>query len=189
MNLANKFTVLRVILIPLFVAVLLIKAIPCHYLIALAIFGIASITDAVDGHLARSRNMITSFGKFLDPLADKALVVSALVCLLELGWTWSVLVIIIILREFLVTSLRLVASSTSGEVIAASILGKIKTTTQMTAIALILAFGAYEDFFGTGIHNILYIVAIVCMSVAAVATVVSGIDYVIKYKGYIDTTK
>ena len=188
MNLANKFTTLRVILIPLFVAALLIK-LPCHYLIALAIFGAASITDAIDGHLARSRNMITSFGKFLDPLADKALVVSALVCLVELGWTWSVLVIIIILREFLVTSLRLVASSTSGEVIAASYLGKIKTTTQMITIALILAFGAYEDFFGSGVHNILYIIALVLMTITVVATIVSGVDYVIKYKGYIDTTK
>lgn len=189
MNLANKFTTLRVILIPIFVAVLLIKQIPCHYLIALAIFGIASVTDAIDGHLARSRNMITSFGKFLDPLADKALIVSALICLLELGWTWAVLVIIIVLREFLVTSLRLVASSTSGEVIAASFLGKIKTTTQMVTIALILAFGAYEDFFGTGIHNILFVIAIVLMALTAVATIISGIDYVIKYKGYIDTTK
>lgn len=189
MNIANKFTVCRVILIPLFIAALLIQSIPLNYLIALIIFAVASITDAIDGHLARSRNMVTSFGKFLDPLADKALVVSALVCLLELGWTSSVLVIIIILREFLVTSLRLVVSTTSGEVIAASYWGKVKTTTQMIAICCILGFGVYEELFGAGIHNILYIIAIILMSIATIATVISGIDYVIKYKGYIDTTK
>ena len=189
MNIANKFTVLRVILIPLFVAFLLIDKLPYNYLIALAIFGIASITDAIDGHIARSRNMITSFGKFLDPLADKALVVSALICLVELKWTWSVLVIVIVLREFLVTSLRLVASSSSGEVIVASFWGKLKTVTQMIAICCILAFGAFEDFFGTQWHSIFYIVAIILMFVAALFTVVSGIDYIIKYKHYIDTTK
>lgn len=187
MNIANKFTLFRVILIPLFVAVLLIKF-PFHYIIALVVFALASVTDAIDGHLARSRNMVTSFGKFLDPLADKALVVSALICLVELNWTWSVLVIIIVLREFLVTSLRLVASSTSGEVIAASYWGKLKTTTQMIAICFLLAFGGFEGIFGTQWHNTLFMVGIVLMGIATVFTVISGVDYVVKYRGYIDTT-
>ena len=189
MNLANKFTLLRVILIPFFIAALLIESIPYHYIIAFVIFVIASITDAIDGHLARSRNMITSFGKFLDPLADKALVVSALICLIELKWTWSVLVIIIVIREFLVTSIRLVASSSSGEVIAASIWGKLKTVTQMVGISSILAFGAFEDVIGTQYHSVLYITAIVLMCIATFTTVMSGIDYLMKYRSYIDTTK
>lgn len=189
MNLANKFTLFRVILIPAFIAVVLTNF-PYHYLISLVIFSVASITDAIDGHLARSKQMVTTFGKFLDPLADKALVVSALICLIDLDWTWCVLVVIIVIREFLVTSLRLVAINSDGAVIAASIWGKLKTTTQMCAIVGTLSFAAFEEIFPDIIqHQTLYIISLVLMSIATVMTVISGVDYLYKYKGYIDTTK
>lgn len=190
MNLANKFTIARVIMIPLFIAAVLIDAIPYNYTVAALIFIIASITDTIDGHLARSRNMITDFGKFLDPLADKALVVTALICLVDLGWVSSVIVSIIVIREFMVNALRLVASSSSGEVIAASIWGKLKTVTQMIAIIATLVFMAFLQIFPELIpQSSLYAVSTAMMLVAAVMTVISGADYLYKYKDYINTKK
>ena len=190
MNLANKFTIARVIMIPLFIAAVLIDAIPYNYTVAALIFIIASITDTIDGHLARSRNMITDFGKFLDPLADKALVVTALICLVDLGWVSSVIVSIIVIREFMVNALRLVASSSSGEVIAASIWGKLKTVTQMVAIVATLVFMAFLQIFPELIpQSALFAVSTAMMLVAAVMTVISGADYLYKYKDYINTKK
>ena len=143
MNLPNKLTVGRIILVPLFVAALLIPF-PLHNIAALLIFIAASITDLLDGKIARKHNLITDFGKFADPLADKILVLSALLCFIQLGWCDCVAVIIVLFRAFTVTSIRLIAAA-KGEVIAANIWGKVKTVTQMVAIIAILVFrAAYE---------------------------------------------
>ncbi len=136
MNLPNKLTVLRMILVPFFVLALL-WPFPHHFLVALALFGIASYTDHLDGMLARKNNQITDFGKFMDPLADKILVISALVCFVSLDLCDVWLVLLIIAREFMVTSIRLVAAG-KGSVIAANNWGKIKTVSQIVAICVIL---------------------------------------------------
>lgn len=189
MNLANKFTIARVVMIPLFMVAILVDAIPYNYTFAAAVFIIASVTDTIDGILARKKNMITDFGKFLDPLADKALVVTALICLVDLGWTPGVIVAVIVIREFTVNALRLVASS-GGEVIAASIWGKLKTVTQMVAVVSTLVFMAFLQIVPDLIsENVLYIISLVMMIIAAVMTVISGADYIYKYKDFIDTEK
>jgi CDP-diacylglycerol--glycerol-3-phosphate 3-phosphatidyltransferase len=139
MNLPNRLTLLRVILVPVFAVFVLYPQIPCHYLWAFLVFAAASLTDHYDGKIARSRNLVTNFGKFLDPLADKALVISALVCFLSLGLADVWCVLIIIARELTVTSLRLLALEEGGKVIAANRWGKVKTASQMTAVLLILA--------------------------------------------------
>lgn len=137
MNLPNKLTVLRIFLVPVFIVFLLVPEIPMHYLWAFLSFAAASLTDHYDGKIARERNQITNFGKFLDPLADKILVISALVCFLQLGLANVVCVLIIIAREFMVTFIRLVAAE-NGEVLAANRWGKTKTASQMGAIVCIL---------------------------------------------------
>lgn len=136
MNLPNKITVSRILLIPIFIIVLYLP-IQHNELIALLIFILASATDGIDGHIARSRNLVTNFGKFLDPLADKLLVTAALVALVEMQRIPSWIVTLIIAREFAVTGIRLLAVG-EGRVIAASMLGKIKTVTQIIAISLLL---------------------------------------------------
>ena len=136
MNLPNKLTVLRMVLVPFFVLALL-WPFPHHYLVALILFGAASYTDHLDGKLARKNNQITDFGKFMDPLADKILVISALVCFVSLGLCDVWLVLLIIAREFMVTSVRLVAAG-KGKVIAANNWGKLKTVSQIVAICVIL---------------------------------------------------
>lgn len=137
MNLPNKLTMFRLILVPFFVAVLLAPALPHHYLIAAILFAVASYTDHLDGMLARKNNQITDFGKFMDPLADKVLVISALVCFVELHLANVWMVLLIIAREFMVTSIRLVAAD-KGQVIAANNWGKAKTVSQIIAILVVL---------------------------------------------------
>ena len=139
MNLPNKLTVLRVIMIPFFVFFLLWEGgqNQTFRLISLAIFIVASLTDLLDGKIARKYNLVTNFGKFMDPLADKLLVCSALICLIELGELPAWMVIIIISREFIISGFRLVASD-NGVVIAASYWGKFKTTFQMIAVVLLI---------------------------------------------------
>lgn len=138
MNTPNKLTVLRMILVPFFVASLLAgDSLPHHNLIALVIFAAASYTDHLDGKIARSRNLVTTFGKFMDPLADKIMVISALVCFVSEGLANVWLVLLIIFREFMVTSVRLVAAD-SGVVVAANNWGKAKTVSQIIAILAIL---------------------------------------------------
>lgn len=180
MNLPNKLTMLRVIMIPFFVLVLLVDKIPYHNYIALAIFVVASLTDLLDGKIARKRNLVTNFGKFMDPLADKLLVCSALICLLGLGrissYTWlaTIAVLIIMSREFIISGFRLVASD-NGVVIAASYWGKFKTVTQMVAIILLLV---EEDLvvFLPFLHE----VTLVVFWIAVTLTVVSLVDYIVK---------
>ncbi len=137
MNLPNKLTVARIIMVPFFVVFLVNVTIPHHFLIAGLIFALASFTDLLDGKIARKRNLVTNFGKFLDPLADKILVISRFVLFVNLGPAEVLFVLIIIAREFMVTSIRLIAVNT-GEVIAANIWGKAKTVSQMVAIVGIL---------------------------------------------------
>ena len=169
MNLPNKLTMMRVLLIPVFVVALLVPiGVSWQKWIALAIFIVASLTDLADGKIARKYNLVTNFGKFMDPLADKLLVCAALVCLVSLERIPAWVVIIIISREFIVSGLRLIAVD-QGVVIAASMWGKVKTVFQMTMIILMLA----------DIAQLAFISAIV-MWIALVLTIVSLADYIIK---------
>ncbi len=171
MNLPNKLTIFRVILIPFFVVLLLFDITAFDKWIALAIFIIASLTDFLDGHIARKYNLVTNFGKFMDPLADKLLVCSAMICLVELARIPAWVVIIIIAREFIISGFRLVASD-NGVVIAASYWGKFKTVFQMIMICLMIA----------DLPSLALVTQIV-MWVALVLTVVSLVDYLRKNKG------
>ncbi|MBQ7679822.1 MAG: CDP-diacylglycerol--glycerol-3-phosphate 3-phosphatidyltransferase [Butyrivibrio sp.] len=171
MNLPNKLTVFRVILIPFFLIFLLVPVTgSADKWIALAIFIIASLTDMLDGKIARKYNLITDFGKFMDPLADKLLVCSAMIALIELSRIPAWIVIIIIAREFVISGFRLIAAD-NGRVIAASYWGKFKTTFQMIMVILMIA----------DIPQ-LAIVTTVIMYIALVLTVVSLVDYLIKNK-------
>ena len=170
MNLPNKLTVLRVIMVPFFVLFMLTDlGGDANKWIALAIFAIASLTDMLDGKIARARNLVTNFGKFMDPLADKLLVCSAMICMITTGQLAAWIVIIIIAREFIISGFRLVAAD-AGIVIAASYWGKFKTVAQMAMIIILLAdFGGVFDVIG----NIL-------IWVSLVLTIVSLVDYVKK---------
>lgn len=189
MNIANKLTLLRVALVPVMLVFLLAEGIPGRWLFALLVFSAASITDTLDGWLARKHGMITDFGKFLDPLADKVLVIAALVCFVELNLVSSIVVVIIIAREFMVTSLRLVASSGSGKVIAAAFLGKLKTVSQMVGIIAILAMRALAEFSLLPAAFPEALVGQVLMWIAAGLTVLSGAQYLWEYRSVINTTK
>lgn len=167
----------RVILIPFFIVFLLVPITPYDKWIALAIFIVASLTDLLDGKIARKYNLVTNFGKFMDPLADKLLVCSALICLIELNKIPSWMVIIIIAREFIISGFRLVASD-NGVVIAASYWGKFKTTFQMAAVCLMIA-----DL------PALNLVTQIVLWIAVVLTVVSLIDYVVKNKNVMKENK
>lgn len=187
MNLANKLTIFRIILVPLMVIVpfLGIKGevfgVAIQYLIMDLIFIIASITDKLDGYIARSRNQVTTFGKFLDPLADKILVLTAMVLLVEMGRIPAWIPAIVLAREFIVSGYRLIAVEKGGKVVAASMWGKLKTVTQMIAIILafvdINAFGTCFNGSLTGFAFVLNLVVTVMMIVQTVATVFSGYDY------------
>ncbi len=174
MNIANKITLFRVFLVPVFVIAQYMDFSYSNF-IATAIFIIAALTDTLDGHLARSRNLVTNFGKFVDPLADKILVSAALISLVELNKVPAWVVIIIIAREFTITGFRVLAAS-EGVTIAASPLGKFKTITQLIAIPLLLMDNF--PFNSTGVQ-----VDIIMMYVSLFFTIVSGIDYLIKNKG------
>lgn len=137
MNLPNKLTLLRIILVPVFVALLLLTQIPHSFLWCLIVFIIASVTDLLDGKIARRNNQITDFGKFADPLADKILVMAAFACFVQLGIMGAVPLIIVLFREFAVTSVRLVAAS-KGNVVSANIWGKAKTVSQIVAIVAVI---------------------------------------------------
>ena len=196
MNLPNKLTIFRIILVPIMVIIPLfgidgeLMEIPIQNLIIDLIFIIASITDKLDGYLARKNNQITTFGKFLDPLADKILVLAAMVMLVEMSKLPSWIPIIVLTREFVVSGYRLVAVEKDGKVIAASKWGKLKTVSQMFAVILafldIHAFG--ECFFGSlqGIELILNILVTIMMIIQTIATIFSGIDYL---KGARDVIK
>lgn len=174
MNLANKLTVLRMILVPVFLICAMLNTTTGNIL-ALVIFILASITDKLDGYIARSRNQITNFGKFMDPLADKLLVTCALVILVEKGIIPAWVVVVIISREFVVSGLRTLAAS-QGVVIAASNWGKFKTVVQMIAITMALVFLVYSPAW-------LNMLTQVFIYLAGVITIISGVDYFVKSKG------
>ena len=176
MNTPNKLTILRMVMVPFFLLFLLVESIPFHGLWALIVFAAASITDALDGHIARSRNLITDFGKFLDPVADKVLTFSALIAFIELGCASSVAVVIMMAREFLVSSLRMVAGG-NGTVIAAGMLGKLKTAVTMVSIVAVLACLALMDFGLLSAGFRVETVSNVLVWISAAITVVSGAEY------------
>ena len=204
-TLPNRLTVLRMGLVPVFMAVMLLpigKLMPDSLAwwlprtIAAVIFIVSSFTDMLDGKIARKYNLVTDFGKFLDPLADKTLVIGALLaCSIaycdKLGWVLGWVTFIVIFREFAVTSMRLVVVNTSGIVVAASMLGKIKTVSQIVGICFILlepvvvtplvrmAIPAFPE----------YLLSYICMAVLTVTTAVSGFDYIKSYWKYIDSNK
>ena len=184
MNLPNKLTLLRIILVPFFIIAMLVNF-PFHYLVAGCIFVVASVTDTLDGKIARSRNLVTDFGKFADPLADKILVLTALVCFLQVGLLGSfgaIPVIIVLFREFAVSGIRLVAAS-SGKVVAANIWGKIKTVSQMVGISVIFAMQVVLEVLNamkvsTGfITEVFYYIGNGLIWLSTVFTLISGIIY------------
>ena len=187
MNLANKITLFRIILVPIILIIPLLNipgelwGIPLTYLIIDTIFVIAALTDKLDGHIARSRNQITTFGKFLDPIADKILVIVAMLILVEAGRLPAWIPAIVVIREFIVSGYRLIAVEKQGKVIAASIWGKIKTCTQM--LGLIIAFidvNKFGEIFSgnlTGTALVINLFTTVLLSISVIATIFSGIDY------------
>ena len=203
MNLPNKLTVMRMCMVPVCIAAILIPEAwldsDLTAIIALVIFAAASITDAIDGKLARKHNLITDFGKFMDPLADKFLVLGSLLAIfyryehLQSWLFWVVL--IVIFREFAVTSIRLVVSSSSGVVIAANWLGKVKTVTQMSGIIVLLAepviYNTIEKC-GVDLPDFLSTyppATIILCALMTVFTVWSGVNYLAAYWGYLDPEK
>jgi len=173
MNIANKLTVLRILLIPVFLFVLL-SNMPNNFIIALVIFIIASFTDFLDGYLARSLNLVTKLGKFLDPLADKLLVISAMLAFIELGLLSSTVVLIIVSRELIISVFRAIAAS-EGIVIAASWWGKLKTNSQILMIIILLL----NNYIPISVSKYLNPSII---TIATLFTVFSGVDYIIKNK-------
>ena len=187
MNLPNKLTVMRILLVPVLVIIAMIDFplkvynIPLEYILVDIIFIIAAITDKVDGYLARKNNQVTTFGKFLDPIADKILVVSALIILVERGTIPAWIPIIIFFREFLVSGYRLIASQSNGKVIAANKWGKLKTVTQMVAIILTLIdvnpIGSIFTSSLTGFNFVLNLLDTLLMFLCVIATIFSGYEY------------
>lgn len=192
MNLPNKLTVGRIVLVPFFVAALLIDF-PFNSVAALIIFIVASLTDMLDGKIARKRNLVTDFGKFADPLADKILVLAALLCFVQLGLCDCIAVIIILFREFAVTSIRLIAAS-KGKVVAANIWGKVKTVTQMIAVIVILIFQSILDFLVNTaltvdiyftLENTFQIAGMVLIWISTIFAIISGVIYIIQNRHFI----
>ncbi len=197
MNLPNKLTVVRIILVPFFIAFMIINpagAFAWNRLAALIIFIVASVTDFADGKIARKYNLITDFGKFLDPLADKILVLSALIsfCFLAenniYGKLLLISTVIVIFRELAVTSMRLVTAG-KGVVVPANIYGKIKTVSQMFFIILSLAAPLFGFAKGSAGATVLLVIQYVLMATMSIMTVVSGAIYMKSYSGYINPAK
>lgn len=172
MNLPNKITIFRMCMIPFFLVFFLVDTIPFHNWIALAIFIIACASDAVDGHLARKHNLVTNFGKFMDPLADKLLVCTALLCFVEKGTLNLIVAVVIVAREFIISGFRTVAAE-GGLVLAASYWGKSKTIAQMIMCCLLIVHLDYGWF---------YALEVVFIWASFALTVISMLDYLIKNK-------
>ena len=180
MNLPNKLTLLRIFMIPVFVALFYITAIPCNFILSAVVFALAAVTDFLDGYIARKYNLVTDFGKFLDPIADKVLVSTALIVLIGiLPWYSAIMVATILARELIISGFRLVAAG-KGLVIAADKSGKIKTFfTDITIVVLLIAaqVGAYW----------LAIVGLVMLGISTVLTVISGVECMVKNKHVISS--
>ena len=210
MNLPNKLTLIRIAIVPFFVLFMCVSDIPLRFVWALLLFVAASVTDLLDGKIARKYDLITNFGKFLDPLADKILVAAALVCFVEQGWTYSRIVIIILLREFTVSGIRLAAiSGNQTAVIPANIWGKVKTVFTMIAIIAVLAMhilmtfgllvdsntfvvtdgGTLVELEGSFVSIPVQIITDILMYLTAAVTLISGVKYLYDYREYIDPKK
>ena len=182
MNLPNKLTLLRILLIPVFVALVEIDF-AGHYLWAVAVFAIASFTDYLDGHLARKWGLVTDFGKFADPLADKILTTTAIIYLVQMNLCHPVVLIIIIAREFAVSGVRMIAAGApGGKVIAANMWGKVKTVLQMVSIIVVFVL------LGSGVPATALVAHILMWAVGA-ATLISGVQYLWGNRQYINTAK
>ena len=183
MNLPNKLTVLRIILIPVFVATYYVTAIPYNYLISAIVFVLAASTDFLDGYIARKYNLVTDLGKFLDPIADKVLVAAALIVMLVVPNGGSailpayaaIFVAVILARELIISGFRMVAAS-KGMVLAADKVGKVKTFVQDVAICILLIGAEFQ----AGIYTALNIVGLVALGIATILTVVSGTEAIVK---------
>lgn len=188
MNLPNKLTIFRIILVPIIVIVSLINipgtflGVPMNMVIMDIIFIIASITDKLDGYIARSKHQVTTFGKFLDPIADKILVLAAMIILVEAGKLPAWIPIIVLFREFVVSGYRLIAVEKNGKVVAANIWGKLKTVTQMIAIILMFIdenkYGAIFTGNLTGWPLALNLITTLLMTISVIATIFSGYEYI-----------
>lgn len=194
LNTPNKLTILRIILTPIFLAVILCEELPHRFLIGCLIFAVASITDTIDGHLARKNNQITNFGKFLDPIADKILTTAALLAFTVMGLCNIWIVMIVLTREFAISSIRMI-SAADGVVIPANNWGKIKTVSQMVFTVVIMVLGEVYSVladFNSEIFAKLPELSVISNSllwITAVLTVVSGIIYVKDSIKIIDFTK
>ncbi len=197
MNLPNKLTMLRLCLVPFYVFFLLMPGIPHHYLIALIIFAAAAYTDHLDGKIARQRNLITDFGKFADPLADKVMILSALACFIQLGITDAVVLIVIVTREFAVTSVRLAASG-KGKVVAANVWGKLKTVSQIVAVLVVMLLQYLLELHSMGIIRFdqpesvsfwFWVAQTVLLWISVIFTLISGVIYLVQNFEFIKTAK
>ena len=194
LNLPNILTISRMIITPLFLAAILMENLPHRFLIACLIFSVASITDAIDGHLARKNNQITNFGKFLDPIADKVLTTAALLAFMSMGLCNIWIVMLVLTREFAIASVRMIAAS-NGVVIPANVWGKIKTISQMVFIILIMLLG--EAYYVVENSNAelfaklpdLSLISNGLLWITAIFTVISGVIYLIDSRKIIDFTK
>lgn len=196
MNTPNKLTLARMIATPVFMVVML-AAFSYHYTVALVLFALASITDAIDGHMARKYNMVTDFGKFMDPLADKMLTTSAYLGFMfvygDTKFAWQIVIItfIVLFREFAVSSIRLVAVTAGGKVVAANMWGKCKTVSQMVGIIFALAVYAFNEFcpLASNTFAVLDIVIIALFWLSAFLCVISGAIYIWGGRQYIANAK
>lgn len=194
LNTPNKLTIARMVITPLFLAVILLESLPHRFLWALVIFSVASITDALDGRLARKNNQITNFGKLLDPIADKVLTTSALLAFMKFGLCNIWIVMIVLTREFAIASIRMIAAS-NGTVIPANIWGKIKTVSQMTFTILIMLLcevyyileKSYMNFFSK--MPSLSVISNSLLWITAILTIISGVIYIKDSKNAIDYSK
>lgn len=194
LNVPNILTITRFIITPIFLAIILMENLPHRFIIACIVFSIGSITDAVDGHLARKNNQITNFGKFLDPIADKVLTTSALLAFMDMGLCNIWIVMLVLVREFIIASMRMIAAS-NGVVIPANIWGKIKTVSQMVFTVLIMVLGEAWDIISNVNAELfaklpeLSLVSNGLLWITAVLTVVSGVIYLKDSIKIIDFTK
>ena len=185
MNIANKLTLLRIFTIPLYVLFLLVPITRFHYIIACALFIFSAITDTLDGKLARKRGIVTDFGKFADPIADKLVVLSAMICFVQTGMMPAWACIIITAREIIISGFRLICAG-KGSVLAASWLGKIKTVTQMLFIIITtFNFSFYFSETAPGFCNVMEVIRLVIMYIAIIMTIWSLVDYIYKNRKFL----
>lgn len=194
LNTPNKLTIARMVITPVFLALIMWESLPHRFLIATLVYSLAAVTDAIDGKLARKNNQITNFGKLLDPIADKVLTTSALLAFMVMGLCNIWIVMIVLTREFTIASIRMIAAA-GGVVIPANIWGKIKTVSQMTFTIVIMLLGEVYSILAAynpvwyGKMPALALISNILLWITAVLTVVSGVIYVIDSKKVIDYTK